>query len=92
MLPFQSPLQRVVIRGLEPAEARKDTQNGLDLVPLTPWGWNYKPEVNRPLILFRVERNLSPSFLGGKWVNARMKGSRKGAVVFYLFIKERSSE
>lgn len=55
MPPFQGSLQRLVIRGLEAAEAGKDMQNGLDLVPLTPWSWDYKPDVNRPLIPFRVQ-------------------------------------
>lgn len=87
MPPFRGSLQRVVIRGLEAAEAGKDTQNGLDLVvPLTPWSWVYKPDVNRPLIPFRVQKKPFPFIPRRQWVNARIKGSRKGAVVFYLFL------
>lgn len=60
MPPFQGSLQRAVTRGLEPVEAGKGVQNGLDLVPLTPWSWDYKPEVSRPLIPFRVQKETFP--------------------------------
>lgn len=60
MPPFWGFLQRVVIIDLEAAEAGKDTQNGLDLVPLTPWSRDYKPDVNRPLIPFRVKKETVP--------------------------------
>lgn len=71
MPPFQGCLGRAVTGGLE-HKVGKEVQNCLDLVSHIPWRYEYKLEVRRPLIPFRVHKETFPFVPRRGWVNVRV--------------------